>query len=284
MPVRATARRLWLGLSTLLGRRRGFFIPYRYTQRLSPPGRRPAYRRIEQLLAAQAEKFAAGLRALDDYAGDLRAIGAQPAPAPRWDQDWFPRLDATMAYALVRRHHPSRIVEVGSGHSTRFLARAVGDGDLATQIVAIDPAPRAALRGLRVEWLPQTVPDCGLAPFQRLAAGDFLFVDSSHILMPGTDVDFLLNEVLPILPAGVLLHLHDVFLPDDYPVAWSWRGYNEQSGVAALLEGGWEPLFASRYVTTRMSDRVGDSVVAQLPLLPGAFETSLWLRRREPYL
>jgi predicted O-methyltransferase YrrM len=281
MPIRSTARRLWLGLSTLLGRRRGFFIPYRYAHRLSPPGGRSPYRQIEQLFAADAAKFVAELHALAQYAGALSAIGRQPAPAPRWDQDWFPRLDAAVAYAMVRRHRPSRIVEVGSGHSTRFMARAVEDGGLASQILAVDPAPRAALRGLRVEWLPQTVPACGLAPFQRLAAGDLLFIDSSHILMPGTDVDFLLNEVLPILPAGVLLHLHDIFLPDDYPASWGWRGYNEQSGVAALLDGRWETLFASRYVATRLSDHVRGSAVAQLPLLPHAFESSLWLRRRE---
>ncbi len=281
MPVRGTARRLWLGLSTLLGRRRGFFIPYRYAHRLSLPGGRPAYRPIEQLFEANAAKFAAQLQALDEYGDALRAIGRQPAPAPRWDQDWFPRLDAAMAYAIVRRHRPARIVEIGSGHSTRFMARAAEDGGLATQIVAIDPAPRAALRGLRIEWLPQTVPACGLAAFRRLAAGDLLFIDSSHILMPGTDVDYLLNEVLPILPAGVLLHLHDIFLPDDYPASWSWRGYNEQSGVAALLNGRWETLFASRYVATRMPDRVKESVIARLPLAPGAFETSLWLKRRE---
>jgi hypothetical protein len=280
MAVRSSARRLWLGLSTLLGRRRGFFIPYRYAHRLPPSGGRPAYQQVEQLFEAHSGRFAAQLRALEEYAAALRAIGRQPAPAPRWDQDWFPRLDAAMAYAIVRQHRPMRIVEVGSGHSTRFMARAVEDGGLATQMLAIDPAPRAALRGLRVEWLPQTVPACGLAPFARLAAGDILFIDSSHILMPGTDVDFLLNEVLPTLPAGVLLHLHDIFLPDDYPAPWGWRGYNEQAGVAALLDGRWEPLFPSRYVVTRLSDRVRDGVIAQLPLLPGAFETSLWLTRR----
>jgi hypothetical protein len=281
MPIRPTALRLWLGLSTLLGRRRGFFIPYRYAHRLTPAGRRSAYRTIERLFEADAAGFATELQGLETYADALRAIGRHSAPAPRWEQDWFPRLDAAMAYAIVRRHRPARILEVGSGHSTRFLARAVADAGLATQFVAIDPAPRAALGGLRVEWLPQTVPACGLEPFQRLVSGDLLFIDSSHILMPGTDVDFLFNEVLPILPAGVLLHLHDIFLPDDYPASWAWRGYNEQSGVAALLDGRWETLFASRYVATRMSDRVAASVIAELPLLPGALETSLWLRRRQ---
>ena len=281
MPIRSTARRLWLGLATLLGRPRGYFIPYRYADRLARAGGRPAYAAVERLFAANAGAFAEQLRALADYAADLRAIGGQPPPAPRWDQDWFPRLDAAMAYAMVRRLRPARIVEVGSGHSTRFMARALQDADHTARFLAIDPAPRAALRGLPVEWLSSTVPDCGAASFQQLAAGDILFIDSSHILMPGTDVDFLLNDVLPALPTGVVLHLHDIFLPDDYPDSWAWRGYNEQAGAATLLDGRWTPLFSSRYAVTRMAEQFQASAAAGLPLLPGAFESSLWLMRRD---
>ena len=230
MPVRSTARRLWLGLSTLLGRRRGFFIPYRYAHRLVPPGGRSAYQPIEQLFEAVGGKFAAQLRALDEYADALRAIGRQPAPMPRWDQDWFPRLDAAMAYAIVRRHRPMRIVEVGSGHSTRFMARAVDDGGLATEILAIDPAPRAALRGLRAEWLAQTVPTCGLAPFRRLAAGDILFA---------VDQQQYLQGYLPIL----LLYLYVTNLNvagGGLPIL-TGPGFVDQSNadqVAALVEAG----------------------------------------------
>src|SRR5204863_425837 len=83
--------------------------------------------------------------------------GHAPPPAPRWDQDWFPRLDAAAAYTMVRTLGPKRIVEVGCGHSTRFMARAVADGRLATSIIAIDPAPRAKLEGLNVRWLKQEV-------------------------------------------------------------------------------------------------------------------------------
>lgn len=271
-------RRLWLGLATLAGRPRGYFIPYRYARRLRPAGLR--YAAVERLLESRRSVFAEQLRMLERYAPALRAIGDQPPPAPRWAQDWFPRLDGAMAYALVRSIRPNRIVEVGSGHSTRFLARAVQDERLATAILAIDPAPRAALRGLPVEWLAATVPGCGIAPFESLAAGDILFIDSSHILMPGTDVDFLLNEVLPALPSGVLVHIHDIFLPDDYPPEWNWRGYNEQLGVASLLTGNWDVLFASRYVATRMGERLRETVVAALPLPAGAFESSLWLVKR----
>jgi hypothetical protein len=277
--LRGSLRRWYLGLNTLLGRRRGFFIPYRYAARLPPPGRPSAYDGIGRLLDLQSSVLAEQLAGLGQYRDDLRRIGAEPAPAPRWTQDWFPRLDAAVAYALVRRHRPARIVEIGSGHSTRFLARAVADGALATRILAIDPAPRAALRGLPVEWLAAAVPAVGLEPFRGLLAGDILFIDSSHILMPGSDVDFVLNEILPLLPAGVLVHVHDIFLPDDYPASWAWRGYNEQAAIAPLLHAGWQVVFASRYAVTRLRAAVEGSVAAELPLLPGAFESSLWLRR-----
>ena len=70
------------------------------------------------------------MRWIEQYAAELEAIGSAPPPAPRWNQDWFPRLDAAAAYAMVRNTRPRRIVEVGSGHSTRFMARAVADGGL----------------------------------------------------------------------------------------------------------------------------------------------------------
>ena len=99
--------------------------------------------------------------------------------------------------------------------------------------------------------------------------------------MPGSDVDFLINHVMPDLPPGVLVHVHDIFLPDDYPTAWAWRGYGEQLAlIGAIASGAWQPLFASRYMVTRRPDALTKSVVAQLPLQPGALETSLWLRRR----
>jgi Methyltransferase domain len=273
--ARTTLRRLAFGLATLAGVRRGFFIPYRYAHRLPAP----TYRALGDLLAAREDRFAAMLDGLGRYATALTAIGEEPPPAPRWRQDWFPRLDAAVAYALVRERRPARIVEVGSGHSTRFLARAVIDGGLSTEITAVDPAPRAVLRGLPVTWLATTATEPAPSPFRALGPGDMLFIDSSHILMPGSDVDFLLNEVIPVLPAGVAVHFHDIFLPDDYPQAWSWRGYNEQLAVGPLLAGGWDVLFASHYVATRLGARVATSIAAQLPLPPGAFESSLWLER-----
>ena len=280
LPARAWRRRAWFGLRTVLGLgKRGFFIPYRYAADLPPPGRRPAYGAVEALFDAHRTDFLDVLTAIDGLAEDLLAIGSAPPPAPRWTQGWFPRLDAAAAYAMVRRQAPRRIVEVGSGHSTRFLARAIADGGLDCRITAIDPAPRADLAGAAIELRRQTVHQAGAEPYRDLAPGDILMIDSSHILMPGSDLDFLLGHVLPALPTGVLLHFHDIFLPDDYPAAWDWRGYNEQLGLLALLQADWAPLFASHYVATRMADALQGTVIARLPLAEGACESGLWLRK-----
>ena len=214
---------------------------------------------------------------IEEYREQLEAIGAEPPPAPRWNQDWFPRLDAAAAYAMVRTLRPRRIVEVGCGHSTRFLARAVADGKLDTRIIAIDPEPRASLAGLDVEWL--RTPVQRVAAFPALGQGDILFIDSSHQLKPGSDVDFLMNAVLPLLPEGVRVHFHDIFLPDDYPAQWSWRRYNEQPAVASLIDRGLFSVdFASHLTVTREPQKIR-GVLARLPLVPGAIESSLWLTK-----
>jgi Methyltransferase domain len=265
-----------MGLATLLGGRpRGFFIPHRYAGQVAPC----AYPALETAFAAAWPAFDRVLAEIDALAPELRRLGGPP-PAPRFDQDWFPPLDAAVAYALVATSRPRRIVEVGSGHSTRFLARAVTDRDLGTELLCIDPAPRASLRGLDVRWLETTLQQAPASCFAELAAGDLLVVDSSHILMPGTDVDWLLNRILPTIAPGVLVHVHDVFLPDPYPEAWAWRGYNEQQAIAALLQGGGFALrFASRYVATRRPERLAAGLLGELPQGAG-LASSLWLEKR----
>jgi hypothetical protein len=210
---------------------------------------------------------------IERLAPDLERIGSEPPPAPRWDQDWFPRLDAAAAYAMVRALEPKRIVEIGSGHSTRFLARAVSDGRLDTRITAIDPQPRASLEGLKVRWLKQRAQSVELALFERLEERDILFIDSSHQLKPGGDVEFLLQRALPCLAKGVRVHFHDIFLPDSYPVSWAWRRYDEQEAVRPLIGNGYAMEFSSH----QMLERTG--VLARLPLKHGAIESSLWLRK-----
>jgi predicted O-methyltransferase YrrM len=273
-------RALRLGLLTVLGwARLGFFIPYRYAGNLPEPGDNPSYRAVQKVLAAQEQRFLNTLELVETFARDLESIGSKPPPAPRWEQDWFSRLDAAVLYSLIRHHRPRRVIEVGSGHSTRFVAQAVADGAFSCAITAIDPAPRATVTGLDIEFRRSTIQESGLLLFEELESGDFLIIDSSHVLMPGSDVDAILNRVLPTLPNGVWIHFHDVFLPDDYPRNWGWRGYNEQTAVAQLLFGGYGVEFSSHYLMTAMPGILDSSVVGRLPILPDARQSSLWLRK-----
>ena len=235
---------------------------------------------LDACLAAREHAFIAHLEAIEALAPELARIGPDRPPAPRWNQDWFPRLDAAAAYTMVRRHLPGKIVEVGSGHSTRFLARAVADGSLGTRITAIDPAPRARLDGLAIDLRRLRVQEVGEAPFAALAAGDILFIDSSHVLRPGSDVEHLLERVLPGIPPGMLLHFHDIFLPNDYPADWAWRRYSEQPAVAALVASGeYIPEFASAWLVANRPRRLAEGLLGRLPLVAGARESSFWLRK-----
>lgn len=278
MTLRGWFRRIGLGLATLLGPYpRGFFVPHRLAANAS----RRSYPSLETLFREAEPAFRAALDRLAEFGAGLEAIGGAPPPEPRWDQDWFPRLDGAMAYAMVRTLRPKRIVEIGAGHSTRFMARAVRDGALDTEIVTIDPAPRAAIEALTaVRRIARTLQSAVPEILGLMDTTDILFVDSSHVLMPGTDVDHVLADLLPRLPRGAHLHIHDIFLPDGYPESWTWRAYNEQSAVAALLlTGGWQLEFASHYAATRLADAVAATPVGGLPLPEGALESSLWLRK-----
>lgn len=269
-----------MGLATVTGLSpQGWFIPYRYRASTPPAGDLPPYGALEARFKAAEPIFETGLAAIEAAWPDLaRFQGARP-PLPRFEQMWFPGLDGAFAYALIRKERPARLVEVGSGHSTRFFARAVADGGLATKITAIDPAPRADIAGLDgVSIIRSTVQAAGEAPFADLAAGDVLAIDSSHILMPGSDVDMLFNRILPALQSGVLVQIHDILLPDDYPPEWAWRNYNEQQALGPLLRSGSSLLWSSHYVRSRMAARLNAGPLRNLPLQAGAIETALWLK------
>lgn len=257
MLSRAGRRRLSMGLETVLSlRKRGFFLPYRYAAGVHPPKSYPA---LDGLFEQASAEFSWLIDEIEALSPAIKALDAGHRGC-RLDQAWFPRLDALAAYVLVRVKKPARIVEVGSGHSTRFMAAAIADGGLSTALTCIDPAPRASLSGLDVTWRKTVLQTAPEEEIGALESGDLLFIDSSHLSMPGTDVDHLVGHVLPALPSGILLHVHDIFLPDAYPGSWAWRGYNEQAVIAALIQGGgYELLFASRYVATRMGERLVES-------------------------
>ncbi len=270
-------RRLHFGLSTLLGvQQLGYFIPYRYAESVPTPKSYPA---LEHLFAAAAPRYHNLLDHAEEFLPALKDLSRAPDPQPRFAQDWFPRLDAVTAYTMTRVLRPGRVIEIGAGHSTRFFAMAAADEAAGTRVEAIDPAPRADLSGYKDvtvhrHLLHETAP----AFWDDIGAGDVVSLDGSHILMPGTDVDYFLSEILPRIAGRAIIHIHDICLPDPYPDVWAWRGYNEQNAVAALIAGGaLDILWSSHYVATRLKGRLAKSPLSALPLNKGAIETSLWL-------
>jgi hypothetical protein len=224
------------------------------------------------------------LRALAPLARDVR-FPRHPTPgepASFYEPNGrFEGLDARLLHTLLRHLEPCRLVEVGGGYSTRLIAD-VNRRHLGGRIRhgLIEPHPEDWM--LDHPAISQVIVDrvevSGLAPFAELEAGDVLFIDSSHVAKTGSDVHFLYLEVLPRLPPGVVVHAHDVFLPQDYPEEWvlgEERSWNEQYLVQALLVGGGscEVLLGSNYAVERFPDVVREVFGA---IIGGG---SFWMRR-----
>lgn len=191
------------------------------------------------------------LDAAERYALDLAAAyGAEAGPAAaelgyRERNHFFDGLDALLLYGHLRSAKPARVIEVGSGSSTAVIAAALernaAEGSAPT-LVSIDPHDRGALRRapLRVglELVRAPLQDVEPEVFERLGQGDLLFVDSSHVHKFGSDVAFAFERVYPALGAGVTVHVHDVFSPYHYPLAWyvrQRRFWNEQHFLETML-------------------------------------------------
>jgi hypothetical protein len=140
-----------------------------------------------------------------------------------WHNDFFGVLDASIAYSFVRLLRPRRIVELGSGWSTLAIAEAVRLSESPVEYTVADPYPNAVVQaGVPGVTRLLTVPAerVELNIFRALDDGDILFIDTSHVVKTGGEVVYLFLEVLPQLKPGVMIHIHDIFLPKDYPSEW----------------------------------------------------------------
>ncbi len=178
----------------------------------------------------------------------------EPVQRYAWNSPAIGSCDAMAYYCFLRLRKPRRLIEVGAGYSTLIALEALernGSGE----IVCIDPYPKPFLELLqdRIEILRQPVQDVPLRFFEEgLLEGDVLFIDSSHTVKVGSDCLYLYLKVLPSLRAGVLVHSHDVFLPEALPRSFALDHHaywTEQYLLLALLLGNpeWRVLFGSNY-------------------------------------
>jgi hypothetical protein len=175
---------------------------------------------------------------LDDYLRHRSAFGYTE------NNYYFYGIDALYYYALIRARRPRRIVEIGQGCSTRValaaLAHDAGRGAL-TELVSIDPYARLRLPSpapVRLAILKSPLQSVAHEIPEMLAGTDLLFVDSSHVFKFGSDVQLLFERIYPRLRPGVMIHIHDVFTPYDYPAEWMLsrrQFWNEQYFVESFL-------------------------------------------------
>lgn len=195
----------------------------------------------------------------------------------------FDGTDALVAYCMIRYFQPRLIIEVGSGFSSLISGEAAAKNN-SSALVCIEPFPQEFLRqgfpGLH-SLIEKKVEDIDLEFFSQLDSGDVLFIDSSHTVKIGGDVNYLFLEVLPRLKPGVIVHVHDIFFPFEYPRDWvmdELRFWNEQYLLQAFLSfnSEFEVLMGNSYLAHyHMED-----FKATFPISPWWGGGSFWMRRR----
>lgn len=201
------------------------------------------------------------------------------------DNDQFGKSDGSILYLMLRLFKPARIMEVGSGWSSALMLDVNEHyPKQAADLTFIDPFPERLYNTLKpkdkkhCKIISERVQTVDFAEFEKLDSGDLLFIDNSHVSKTGSDVNYLVFEVLPRLKSGVIVHIHDIFYPFEYPLQWvdERRNWNEAYVVRALLTGSsmFEIIMWSSYFLT--VDPV--TFRKQIPTAKD-FGSSLWLRK-----
>lgn len=235
----------------------------------------------------EPERYLKLLAELLPYAAEITTYALEEKDGSEF---WFRNhsyqdLDAVTLYCMIRHFKPRRIIETGCGFSSRVIsiaARKNAAEGHPVKCTFIEPYPserilRDRLAGPLVEKKVEDVP---LATFQELEAGDFLFIDTSHVIKTQNDCCYEYLELLPSLKSGVIIHVHDIFTPYDYPEEWMLHNlfaFNEQYALECLMSGNpsLEVVFPLHYLWKDYADSLIKFFPSQ-PLRPLAF----WLRTK----
>lgn len=234
-------------------------IPLEYPPSRAPGPRwgrtQPILEPVAAWMRPHAQEYRAILAAMSANAPQLARIRRDfdPAllPEPAWCGVPFAPFDSAALYTIIGQTRPATYLEIGSGITTAFAHRAIRDHGLATRILSIDPEPRAAIDGICDEVIRQGLESCDLAIFDQLQAGDVLFLDGSHRVFMNSDVTVFMLDVLPRLKPGVLVHVHDIPLPWDYPDMFTDWYWSEAYILAAYIIGAaarLRPVFPTAWV------------------------------------
>jgi hypothetical protein len=215
------------------------------------------------------------------------SFNAEPEPERRYftNNPSYGQGDGSILQAFLRHLRPARYLEVGSGWTTALTLDTNDhylDGRL--RITCIEPYPddlnRLVRPGDDVEIIISPVQDVDLARFSELESGDILFIDCSHVVKTGSDAHYLITRVLPVVPSGVYIHIHDMFWPFEYPRSWIDEGrvWTEAYLLHAFLS--FNPEFEILLFNDWLTSKHNELMVAEVPALAAGAGGALWLRRR----
>ena len=154
----------------------------------------------------------------------------------------FEWMDARLLHYFLQKNAPKKIIEIGSGNSTLLIYNTKLMFNLDLDIICIEPYPSDYLKKLhdtgKITLIQNSLENVDLNIFTTLAQNDILFIDSSHVLKLDSDVMYYFTEIFPLLNKNVLIHIHDIFFPYDYPLDWLKEGrfWNEQYFLYVFLQ------------------------------------------------
>ncbi|MDX1911071.1 MAG: class I SAM-dependent methyltransferase [Saprospiraceae bacterium] len=216
----------------------------------------PAHGGLLEIIEKQRSTYQFWLEKINSKAVALQNIKKRAeekdATQPGWNNGFLPGLDIMALYTIIAETKPKRYVEVGSGNSTKVAHKAIRDHGLSTKISSIDPFPRAEIDHLADEVVRRPFESVDTRWLAELEAGDILFIDNSHRMLPNSDATVFFLETLPALRPGVIVHIHDIYLPYDYPQFMCDRFYSEQYGLAIAVQANpkrYKTIFPAYFVS-----------------------------------
>jgi hypothetical protein len=260
---------------------------YSYQPTMRWGGGLSPHKEINAMLVKGDENYKEWLQLFSFYTPDFLTIKVNQDPAnpslPNWSNGFFPGLDGVALYSIIAGLHPPVYCEIGSGNSTKFATMAQRLHSPTTKIISIDPAPRVEIELLGNQLIRLPLQQYTEA-LEQLEKGDILFLDGSHRVFQNSDVTVFFLEVLPRLAPGVIVHVHDIFWPWDYPTAFGPRMYSEQYMLGTMLLWAGEKieiLMPNSYVTGHKMISILDEVW-KAPQLKGieAGGSSFWFTKK----
>lgn len=221
-----------------------FLLDHFYTPFTSIEDAEKYYERNPDFMTVMApclkDEMLASLKDILKYAHELKDVPVKPTEKSfYWDNPFFSPFDSIVYYGMIRKYKPKTILEIGSGFST-YIALMAAEKNKNTQVICIEPNPTAHFLEIskNIKFEHKKVEDCEFDFFKILQEGDFLFVDTSHTVKFGSELNHIMFELLPRISKKVHVHVHDIFLPYEYPKSWMTDigiQWNEQYLWAAFL-------------------------------------------------